>query len=148
MNRAEIEQTLKDYAWMINSIRIMRESLRDAGEGLTAQYGLEAAMPKPQGTTSDPIYKEVVRRGKRWKKIEEYEKKITALQSLFYKVHNERESEILYWLLEGKSYRWIADHMGLSHSHIQKLRKSIIDQMANDTNDTDGTSFQKQDEAC
>ncbi len=148
MNRAEIEKTLKEYSWMINTIRISRESLRDAGEGLTAQYGEEAAMPKAQGTTSDPIYREVLRRSKRWKKIEEYERKITALQSLFHKVHNERESEILYWLLEGKSYRWIAAHMGLSHSHIQKLRISIIDQMANDTNDTDGTSFQENKEAC
>ncbi len=148
MNRAEIEKTLKEYSWMINTIRISRESLRDAGEGLTAQYGEEAAMPKAQGTTSDPIYREVLRRSKRWKKIEEYEKKITALQSLFHKVHNERESEILYWLLEGKSYRWIAAHMGLSHSHIQKLRISIIDQMANDTNDTEGTSFQENKEAC
>ncbi len=149
MNRAEIEKILKDYHWMINSIKIMRESLRDAGEGLTAQYGLEAVMPKAQGTTSDPIYKEVVRRGKRWKKIEEYEKKIMAFQELFYKVYEERECEVLYWLLEGKSYRWIADHMSLSHSHIRRIKENIVNQMCQDVpNVPDDTNFDNDKQAC
>ncbi|GIN96124.1 hypothetical protein J6TS1_19940 [Siminovitchia terrae] len=112
MKREEIERILKDYHWMINSIKIMRESLKDPGEGLTAQYGVESAMPKPKGTTSDPVYKEVVRRGKRVKKIREFEEKILEFQGLFHKVHDERECEVLYWLLEGKSYRWIGYHMG------------------------------------
>ena len=149
LTRREIEEILKDYMWMINSIKIMRESLRDAGEGLTAQYGLEAAMPKAQGTTSDPIYKEVVRRGKRWKKIEEYEKKIMAFQELFYLVHEERECEVLYWLLEGKSYRWIAEHMSLSHSHIRRIKENIVNQMCQDVpNVPDDTNFSKGKQAC
>lgn len=51
--------------WMINSIKIMRKSLEQAGDGLTAQYGIEATLPKPKGQTSDPIYSEVIRRSKR-----------------------------------------------------------------------------------
>ncbi|WP_245829153.1 hypothetical protein [Salipaludibacillus agaradhaerens] len=47
MNRKEIEETLKDYHWMINSIKIIRESMEDAGEGLTAQYGDESGQSKP-----------------------------------------------------------------------------------------------------
>lgn len=151
MNRKEIENILKDYHWMINSIKIMRQSLESAGEGLTAQYGIEAALPKGKGTTGDPIYREYLRREKRWKKIRDYEEKIIAIQSLFHRVHDERESEILYWLLEGKSYRWIAEHMGLSHSHIQKLRKNIVDAMSkctNDTNNTDDTNLKNEKCAC
>lgn len=151
MNRKEIENILKDYHWMINSIRIMRESLKDAGEGLTAQYGIEAVMPKAKGTTGDPIYREYLRREKRWKKIREYEEKIIAIQSLFHRVHDERESEILYWLLEGKSYRWIAEHMGLSSSHVRRLRESLINRLANGTNGTKGTNdtkLQEEKSAC
>jgi len=33
MNKKEIEQILKDYHWMINSIKILRDSMKDAGEG-------------------------------------------------------------------------------------------------------------------
>ncbi|MFJ7976517.1 phage portal protein [Peribacillus sp. NPDC096379] len=47
----QIESILKDYHWMMNSIKILRDSMKDAGEGLTAQYGIEATLPKPQGYT-------------------------------------------------------------------------------------------------
>lgn len=67
-----IESILKDYHWIINSLKILRDSMLDAGEGLTAKYGDESAMPKAQGTTSDLVYKGTVRREKRYKKIAEY----------------------------------------------------------------------------
>lgn len=150
VNKKEIENMLKNYAWMINSIKIMRKSLNDAGENLTAQYGEESAMPKGKGTTGDPIYRECLRREKRFDKIRRFEKKITEFQSLFYKITDERESEIFYWLLDGKSYRWIAEHMNLSHSHIQKLRTSIIEQLANtnDTKCTNDTNLNNGKHAC
>ncbi|MED1604092.1 hypothetical protein P4U90_02040 [Cytobacillus kochii] len=59
-----IESILKDYHWMMNSIKILRDSMKDAGEVVTAEYGNESAMPKAQGTTSDPVYKETVWREK------------------------------------------------------------------------------------
>lgn len=150
MKRNEVEQILKDYHWMINSIKIMRESLKDAGEGITAQYGIESSMPKAKGTNSDPVYKEVVRRSKRHKKIQEFEEKILDFQGLFHKVYDERECEVLYWLLDGKSYRWIGLHMGLSHSHIQRLRDNIINRMSDTdvTNVTKDTKFSNEKCAC
>lgn len=150
MKKKEVNQILKDYHWMINSIKIMRESLKDAGEGITAQYGIESSMPKAQGTNSDPVYSEVVRRTKRYKKIMEYEERILNFQGLFHKVYEERECEVLYWLLEGKSYRWIGEHMGLSASHIQRLRDNIIDRMSdtNVTNGTNDTDFSSAKRAC
>ncbi|MGE6260886.1 helix-turn-helix transcriptional regulator [Heyndrickxia sporothermodurans] len=129
MNRKEIENILKDYHWMINSIKILRDSMKDAGEGLTAQYGIEATLPKPKGLTSDPVYKETIRREKRYSKIAQYEEKVQVIQDRMYLIKDERENEVLYWLLEGKSYRWIALHMGLSHSHIRRLRENIIEQL-------------------
>ncbi|UQD52323.1 DNA-binding response regulator [Bacillus methanolicus] len=135
MTHKEIEQILKDYHWMINSIKILRDSMKDAGERLTAQYGDEAALPKPKGVTSDPIYREYLRREKRWKKIQEYEKKVKIIQERIHIIQDEREFEVLHWLLEGKSYRWIAMHMGLSHSHIRRLKDSIVEQLAKNVPD-------------
>ncbi|WP_153124649.1 helix-turn-helix transcriptional regulator [Peribacillus tepidiphilus] len=143
MTQKEIEQILKDYHWMINSIKILRDSMKDAGEGLTAQYGVEASLPKPKGVTGDPIYREVVRREKRWKKVAEYEEKVKIIQDRMIAITDDREIEVLHWLLEGKSYRWIGLHMGLSFSHIKRIRDSIVNKMAtyetNGTNGTDGT---------
>ncbi|MDA7028468.1 LuxR C-terminal-related transcriptional regulator [Bacillus sp. CLL-7-23] len=139
MNKKEIENILKNYRWMMNSIEVLRESLKDAGEGMTAQYGVEASLPKPKGTTSDPVYKETVRRAKRFNKIKIYEEKVRMLQERINRIIDERESEVLYWLLEGKSYRWIAQHMELSYSHIKRIRDSIVDQLSSDSNGTNGT---------
>ena len=75
MTEKQIEQLLKDYHWMINSVKIMREGLNDVGVTFTAQYGLEAAMPKAAGGQSEPIYQEFSRRDKRWKKISDYKKR-------------------------------------------------------------------------
>lgn len=130
MNRKEIENILKDYHWMINSIKIMRQSLEYAGDGLTAQYGIEATLPKPQGVTSDPIYSEVVRRSKHWKRIEQYEEKVMVIQECIHVVTDEREIEVLHWLLEGKGYSWVARHMGMSERHIRRIKDSIVDKMS------------------
>lgn len=63
----QIKSILKDYHWMIKSIKILRASLKDAGEGLTAQYGDESDLPKVQGNMSDPVHKETLRREKRYR---------------------------------------------------------------------------------
>ena len=125
---------------MINSIKIMRKSLQEGGEErITAQYGDESALPKPKGTTSDPVYRELLRREKRWRKIEEYERKVKMIQDRIHVIQDEREFEVLNWLLDGKSYRWIGHHMGLSFSHIRRIRDSIVEKLANVPNGTNGT---------
>lgn len=132
MDRNEIENTLKNYAWMLNSIKIMRESMEQAGEGITAQYGIESSLPKGKGQTGDPVHREVVRRSKRWQKIQEYEERVRKLQERIHLITDEREYEVLHWLLEGKSLRWIGMHMSLSHTHIKRIRENIIEKMACD----------------
>lgn len=93
MTVKQIEQLLKDYHWMINSVKIMREGLNDVGGNFTAQYGLEAAMPKAAGGHSDPIYQEFSRREKRWKKISDYEQKIKMVQDKIHLITVDREIE-------------------------------------------------------
>lgn len=132
MTGKQIEQLLKDYHWMINSVKVMREGLNDIGGGLTAQYGVEAVMPKAQGGTSDPVYTEVIRRSKHFKTIEGYESKIKLIQNHIHVIKDIRETEVLHWILEGKGYSWIARHMGLSHTHIKRLFTSIALQIFKD----------------
>ncbi|MBD8013876.1 helix-turn-helix transcriptional regulator [Planococcus wigleyi] len=129
MNKWQIEDLLKDYQWKLQSVKIMRESMNEINVNMTAQYGLQAAMPKASGNPSDPILREVERRDERWKKIHDYEKDIQLIQSKIQKVNNEREVEVLYWLLDGKSMRWIGLHMGLSHTHIQRIKDAVIENM-------------------
>ncbi|WP_394136831.1 helix-turn-helix transcriptional regulator [Cytobacillus oceanisediminis] len=148
----QVESILKDYHWMMNSIKVLRDSMKDAGEGLTAQYGDEVGMPKAQGTTKDPVYREVVRREKRYSVIHKYEAKISVIQDRMHLIKDDREIEVLHWLLEGKSYRWIGMHMGLSHTHIGRIKDSIVKKMSeyvpNVTNGTNDTKLIKHKSAC
>lgn len=128
LTKKEIENILKNYHWMLNSIRIMRESLNDISSK-TALYGIEATLPKPKGNISDPVYADVIRRSKHWKRIEQYEKKVAEIQKLVDCITDEREYEVLNWIMDGKGYRWIARHMGLSETHIRRIKDSIVDKM-------------------
>ncbi|MEH6988138.1 MULTISPECIES: helix-turn-helix transcriptional regulator [Bacillaceae] len=140
----QIESILKDYHWMMNSIKVLRNSMKDAGEGLTAQFGDEAGMPKAKGTKSDPVYMEYVRRERRYSIIQKYEAKISLIQDRMHLIKDDRQIEVLHWLLEGKSHRWIAMHMGLSHTHIGRIKDSIVKKMSEDVpNGTDGTNDTK-----
>ncbi|WP_404466396.1 DNA-binding response regulator [Planococcus rifietoensis] len=126
MNKWQVENLLRDYHWKVESVKIMRETINEINISMTAQYGLQAAMPKAIGDPSDPILKEVERRDRRWKKIHDYERDIQFIQSRLAQVMDDRETEVLHWLIEGKCMRWIGLHMGLSHTHIQRIKDSVI----------------------
>lgn len=126
----EIEKMLKDYRWMLNTVREMRSDLEETNGAGIAQYGIEAVMPKGKGETGDVVFSEVVRRSKQWERIEAYEERIRFIQSNLYKIEDYRENEVLHWLLEGKSNAWIANHMMLSHTHIKRLIRSLAKQIA------------------
>lgn len=148
MNKKEIESMIKDYHWMINTVQMMHDSLGAAGERLAAQYGVEASLPKAKGTISDPIYREYLRREKRWKKLNEYKMKIEAIQECTLLIEAERELEVLHWLLEGKNYSWIARHMGLSERHIRRLKDAIVEQMSKMPNLPKTTGKSRTSEKC
>ena len=127
MDKKEIENVLKNYHWMLNSIKIMRDSDLCISSK-TAMYGLEATLPKANNP-SDPVFNDVVRRSKYWKKIEQYEKKLSTIQQHIDCITDEREFEVLNWIMNGKGYRWIARHMGLSEAHIRRIKDSIVDKI-------------------
>lgn len=150
-SKQRIEFILKDYHWMINSIMTLRDSMKDAGERVTAQYGDEAG-PKAKGSTSDPVYRECVRRERRYSVIQKYEAKISVIQDRMHLIRDAREIEVLHWLLEGKSNRWIAMHMGMSHTHIGRIKDSIVKKMSEYVpsvpNGTKDTKLLKHKSAC
>lgn len=128
MTKKEIANILRDYHWMTNEIARQRGLLVDAGENLTAQYGIQMVMPKGSGT-SDPIYIEVQRRVKKTKRVERLEKKVKYIQDRVYLIENEREKTVLDCLMDGMSMIKISRHMGLSERHIYGLRDSIAETM-------------------
>uniref|UniRef100_UPI0009885205 LuxR C-terminal-related transcriptional regulator n=1 Tax=Caenibacillus caldisaponilyticus TaxID=1674942 RepID=UPI0009885205 len=126
----QIAAMLRDYHWMVNEIQRQRKILEDAGEGLTAQYGIEGSLPKPKGAPNDPVYREYLRREKKTKWIERLEQKVLFIQEYSKAITNEREKAVLECMLDGMSMIAISRHMGLSERHVFRIRDSIVDKMA------------------
>ncbi|KPN95486.1 hypothetical protein [Lysinibacillus sp. ZYM-1] len=122
-----LDSMITDYYWMVNAIKEMRAEMVIGAK--TEQYGIEATLPKAAGGVSDPIMKEAIRRSKNIKRVAEYEKKLLEVQKLVDKVTGDREVQVLNWMLDGRSKRWIGQNMGLSHTHIQNNKESIVEQM-------------------
>jgi DNA-directed RNA polymerase specialized sigma24 family protein len=141
VKREEIEDALRDYHWMIREISRLRGYLEDAGEGTVRQYGIDSGMPKPQGGNTDPVYQETARRERKWKRLEKLENKVLYIQDHLYLILDEREKTVLDCMLDGMSYRSIARHMGLSHSHIQRIKDSIVSNLDDVPNVPKGTKL-------
>ncbi|MFJ5766790.1 hypothetical protein ACIP9C_15670 [Lysinibacillus sp. NPDC093210] len=51
-----LDSIIRDYHWMFNVIKEMRDELIVGAK--TAQYGIEATLPKATGHVGDPILQE------------------------------------------------------------------------------------------
>ncbi len=122
-----LDSMITDYHWMVNAIKEIRAEMVIGAK--TAQYGIEASLPKAAGGIGDPIMQEAIRRSKNNKRVADYEKKILAVQKLLEKVTGEREVQVLNWMLDGKSKRWIAKKMEVSHTQIQNIKENILIKM-------------------
>lgn len=124
MNKQEIHEAIKDYHWMIRLLMNQRQEALTSN-GLTAKYGIEASLPKPN-TTSDPVYQEFLR-------IEKYEsntirlkKKVMFLQKHSKAIRNTKDKIILDKLLDGMSMRDIAVELGMSLSGVKGRKDNIV----------------------
>lgn len=122
-----LDSMITDYHWMVNAIKEMRVEMVVGAK--TAQYGIEATLPKAVGGVGDPIMQEAIRRSKNIKRVVEYENKLLEVQTLLERVTGDREMQVLNWMLDGKSKNWISKNMGISHTHIKNIKENIIKQM-------------------
>jgi len=129
MNEKQIESALRDYNWMINEIKRQRQLMGYEGGNLVAQGGIESTMPKAQGGTSDPVALEVIRRDKASKWVLKLEDKVLYIQERMCIIQDEREKAVLECMLDGLSMVAITKHMGLSRTHIYRIKDSIIGKM-------------------
>ncbi|KOS64648.1 hypothetical protein FJQ98_14230 [Lysinibacillus agricola] len=135
VTKENLLQWIEDYSWMIESIEEARQPMAKVDNNSyigakTATYGIEAALPKANGGTNDPVFIEVQRRVfSNHKLIREYEYKVVEVQKRIPLVQGDREIEVLHRLLNGNSMRAIGKHMKLSSTTIFRVRNNILIQM-------------------
>jgi hypothetical protein len=124
------EEEIRDYNYMqIEIVRIQRY-LRDAGEGMVAQYGIEAAMPKAQGVNGDKTHAEVARRERKWKRLLTLQETIERIHQAAETIKDEQERLVLEALLDGEKNSMIAKEIGVSRQRYYEIKRSVIIKMA------------------
>ncbi|GIO25178.1 DNA-binding response regulator [Oceanobacillus sp. J11TS1] len=144
MNSKQIEETLRDYSWMLNEIKRQRQLMDYTGGNLVAQSGIESTMPKAQGGTSDPVALEVVRRDKASRWLQKLEEKVLFIQKRMSIITDEREKAVLECMLDGMSMSAIGHHMGLSRRHIYNIKESIVNRISHFAHSSQEMTNKKQ----
>lgn len=124
------EEEIRDYNYMqIEIVRIQR-FLREAGEGMVSQYGLDAGLPKGKGTTGDRTHAEVARRERKWKRLQSLQDKIERINKAVETIPGEQERLVVEALLDGDKNNLIAKEIGVSRQRYYEIKRSAVMKMA------------------
>ena len=137
VSRYTLDQMIKDYNWMIKAIEnaadVDDESIERAQYYQGAKispYGIEAAMPKASGGTSDPVGLEVMRRLQYgYGSISKYKRHVAIVQERLHKVVGEKKQFVLHSVLDGLSFRQVAKNLGVSDGTVRNIYETVLDDM-------------------
>lgn len=123
--RNDIENALKDYFWMTKEIQRLKDELNAVNNKMTATYGVEATLPKGNGT-SDPVGSEVIQRDRRYKTLKRFEEKVSFIEQHMSCIKSDREIAVLNCMLDGMSFVAISQHMGFSERKVYMIKDDIV----------------------
>lgn len=126
----QIEEEMKNYAWMVREIERLRRLLDQFGTGLTGRYGLDAGQPHGKGGYADPVRREAQRREKHWMRLKQLEEKVKRLESAADRVRDDRQRTVLECIMEGQRMNAIARHIGVSRQRLHELKLDLVRQLA------------------
>lgn len=124
------EEEIRDYNYMQLEVSRIQRFLREAGEGMVAQYGLDSAMPKAIGGFGDKTLAEVARRERKWKRLQSLQDKIARIDEAVETIPDEQERLILEALLDGDKNNQIAKEIGVSRQRYYEIKRSAVTKMA------------------
>lgn len=127
-----------DLMFNYNDNIALLENLRSettVGAGI-AQYGIEATMPKSQGETGDPVFREYVRRNRSFRRYGEITEKLLPIQNFVespdYDLQLDLTNKIILDLtLDGQTQRAIARIVNMSYIAVGKRQQKVAETIAN-----------------
>ncbi|MFS0776244.1 hypothetical protein ABC255_09580 [Neobacillus sp. 3P2-tot-E-2] len=126
-NKHDVYKIISDYPLMLKIIREVGET--EVEFRGTAQYGVEATLPKAQGVVGKALEMEVIRRNDRNKRLFDYLNKVKWINKNRNKLTDKRDIEILDYLLDGTSMLKVSKIIGVSPQWLDKLRNDIVDKL-------------------
>lgn len=127
----QIDKLLRSYPWMRKQVDFLQTQLYGHSHPMrswgVAQYGLEAAMPKGSGGISQAELKSMdIREERLYKRLARFEGNVYALEMAGDLIEDEKQKVIYDCLLEGMSYRSIAENVGITRNQAKEAKKAIL----------------------
>ncbi|WP_137744557.1 helix-turn-helix domain-containing protein [Robertmurraya siralis] len=129
-SKHQIYGILRDYHWMVKEIKRIDRELQETDFQGTAQYGIEATLPKPQGVVGRALESEAIRRVNKSKRLNKFIQEVIFINENIPNITDEKEKVVLDCLLDGMSLTAISIHLGVSRRHVSNLRDGIVDKLA------------------
>ncbi|MFC2948550.1 sigma factor-like helix-turn-helix DNA-binding protein [Virgibacillus sediminis] len=136
MNKKQLENLIYQYHWRkreldrISSI-IWGGFSQVPSAGMVAQYGVEATLPKPNTNIKSAAEMDAMdaREKRQYQRWIQYSEKVDAIERLIDYLKEEQHKIILDCMMEGMSYRSIADHLGVNRNKIREMKEDMLGQL-------------------
>ncbi|MFJ7950352.1 sigma-70 family RNA polymerase sigma factor [Lysinibacillus sp. NPDC096418] len=129
-SEADIDYLVKNYRFWKKEINRLENVLYGGSRTMSswgvAQYGIDAAMPKGSSIRSAEELKRMdVRERGQIARLEKLRTYVYALEVAYNLIEDEQLTTIYDCLLDGMTYRQIAEHLSASKDYV-RLKKQII----------------------
>ncbi|RIO64179.1 hypothetical protein BUZ34_03105 [Staphylococcus haemolyticus] len=119
----QIKEMIFSYNWRKN--RLIDEGyIKDSNR--TAQYGIEAAMPKSQGNTSDKVLSIVARNDTLYRVLYKHIEVIQFIDEHEHKIDNDMNLNILYEFKKGKTQSEVREIMKIGRTNLRSRLDDIV----------------------
>lgn len=119
----EVKQLITDYHWMR---RLIDHQVYEYDSTSIVQYGIESAMPKAQGGTSDKVLVRVIKNDKDRRKTQDLIEKVAFIDDYEHKITNDKNYHILQLLKQGESITGIEVLMRISRKNVYTRINEIV----------------------
>ena len=119
----EVKQLITDYHCMR---RLIDHQVYEYDSTSIGQYGIESAMPKAQGGTSDKVLVRVIKNDKDRRKTQDLIEKVAFIDDYEHKITNDKNYHILQLLKQGESITGIEVLMRISRKNVYTRINEIV----------------------
>jgi len=135
MNNKQVENLIYQYHWRKKELdrigSLLWGSNRSYKSVGVAQGGIEATLPKPNTSLKSHAEMDAMdaRERRNYERYIEYEEKVEAVESMIDCLEDEQHKIILDCMMEGMSYRSIADHLNVNRNKIRGMKEEMLCQI-------------------
>lgn len=124
--REEIKNMLEDYRALCNTLE---QLVPEIDSNSIAQYGIESAMPKPQGTNSSKVESNIIAREKQLAGNQRLLDKIEFVNQYHEKLTDDKDYCLISLMKLGKKAKETIEIMQVKRDEYFNRKKKIIDEI-------------------